>query len=247
MWHVARYEPVTFFSLRPANATTAGGKTLLGPTPFAVKMALLNAAITLYGRAQAEGWFEFLRDLQVAVRLPDAMLVIATFQRVLRPMGKKKQRELFEKTGFHSPWQGNIAFREYVHFGGGVEIALCAPGDDGDVAWPQLLSQINYLGKRGSFVQFAGYYTHPVPNDAGPPLGFTWLNPPAQSRLSLGGTLQLMDDCGPEMTFAHADIYDATRLSVNRPDGRLLNTVVLPFEIVRSARGFTTYQRTSDA
>ncbi len=45
MWLIATYQPTSLFSLRPANATTSGGKTLLTPTPFALKMALLDAAI----------------------------------------------------------------------------------------------------------------------------------------------------------------------------------------------------------
>ncbi|MBN1427115.1 MAG: hypothetical protein JXB07_01940 [Anaerolineae bacterium] len=232
MWHIARYQPVTLFSLRPANATTAGGKTLLGPTPFAVKMALLNAAITVYGQDGADAWFDFLRDLEVAIRLPEALLVIATFQRILRP----KEGDNFG-TGLTGSWQSNIAFREYVHFGGELALALCAPGGEEDVDWPRLLSQISYLGKRGSFMQFTGY------RQANSPDGFTLLNPASSGGIDLNGTLQLMDDCGPEMTFEHANVYSSKRLTINTPDGRVLNTVVLPYEIARSARGFTSYRR----
>ena len=49
MWHIAKYEATSLFSLRPYNATTSGGKTLVTPTPFAFKMALLDVAIRTYG------------------------------------------------------------------------------------------------------------------------------------------------------------------------------------------------------
>ncbi len=59
MWIVAQYLPVAPFSLKPAAATSSGGKTLLAPTPYAIKMALLDVAIRTLGlkalEAQARG------------------------------------------------------------------------------------------------------------------------------------------------------------------------------------------------
>ena len=49
MWVLATYQPTTFFSLKPSNATSSGGKTLLTPTPYAIKMGLLDAAIRTEG------------------------------------------------------------------------------------------------------------------------------------------------------------------------------------------------------
>jgi hypothetical protein len=43
MWIIAHYLPVSFFSLKPAVATSSGGKTLLVPTPYALKMAFIKA------------------------------------------------------------------------------------------------------------------------------------------------------------------------------------------------------------
>ncbi|HEC21557.1 MAG TPA: hypothetical protein ENI95_01425 [Chloroflexi bacterium] len=239
MWHVATYQPVTFFSLRPANATTAGGKTLVTPTPYAFKMALLNAAIRVYGLEQGKAWFPRLRDLEVAIRLPDALLVIGTFQRIRRP-----RKETPTDTGLIAVWQSNIAFREYVHFGGPLVLAVQEPEPlDPPLPWEVLFSQINYLGKRGSFVQFMGYETaDDLPWEW--PGGFVWLNPDTPGAIEPTGLLQLLDDCGPKMTFAHADIYDKTRLKVgNYEDGRQLKTVVLPYRMSATARGFTLYER----
>ena len=52
MWTIARFASTSLFSLRPANATTSGGKSLLTPTPFAIKMSLLDVAIRVYGVEQ---------------------------------------------------------------------------------------------------------------------------------------------------------------------------------------------------
>ena len=54
MWLVSEYEASALFTLKPATATASGGKTLLVPTPFAIKMALLDVACRLAGRAAAE-------------------------------------------------------------------------------------------------------------------------------------------------------------------------------------------------
>ena len=42
MWWITNFEPVTMFSLKAAAATSTGGKSLLLPTPFSFKMALLK-------------------------------------------------------------------------------------------------------------------------------------------------------------------------------------------------------------
>lgn len=242
MWHLATYQSVTFFSLRPANATTAGGKTLVTPTPYALKMALLNAAFRVYGVEYSEALFPRLRDLWVAAHLPDALLVVGTFQRILRPRDKAKQQDPLG-TGLDSVWQTNIAFREYVHFGGPLTLAIREPFPaEQPLPWDNLFSQINYLGKRGGFVQFVDYQmVEEIPFEG--PEGFTWLNPNSSEGLPLEGLLQLLDDCGPEMTFAHANIYDSTKLKINQDNGRLLKTVVLPYRMQTTARGFTLYQR----
>ena len=49
MWHIATYEPVSLISLKLATATSTGGKSVLLPTPYAFKMALLNVTFRMQG------------------------------------------------------------------------------------------------------------------------------------------------------------------------------------------------------
>lgn len=235
MWRFADYQPTTLFSLRPANATTSGGKTLVAPTPFAVKMALLDAAIRVYGRDAGARWFPLLRDLSVAIRLPARLVVINTFVKILRPHKSGPKDTL--GTGLAGPMGNTIAYRELVHFGGPLSVALESVAELGDLPLTQLLSHISYLGKRGGFMQFTGYR-----QDDQLPADYAVLNPAADAPFLVTGLLQLMDDCGPKMTFAHADIYSGKSISIDRDDGRLLRTVVLPYQPVRSSRGFTLYE-----
>lgn len=239
MWTIAEFRPVALFSLRPANATVSGGKTLITPTPFAIKMALLDAAIRLWGRDQGVVWWPQIRDLAVAGTLPDQLLVVKTFQRILRPQGLRDRLG----TGLFGPWGSNIVYREYVQFdtSAAMQIAIQDMHPDANaLPWIDLFSQINYFGKRGGFFQFVDAYTGDGLDDA----VFTRLNEPA-AGFDPRGLMQLLDDCGPEMTFAHADIFDASqpRLKINEPNGRVLNIVVLPYAQISAGRSFTAYQR----
>ena len=113
--------------------------------------------------------------------------------------------------------------------------------NDGSPPLLNLFSQINYLGKRGGFMQF----THVEVVDL-LPNGFTRLNPQNDEPFSAHGLMQLVDDCGPKMTFAHADVYSGKNISLGKPNGRLLNPVILPYRAVRSSRSFTLFERLPD-
>ena len=84
MWVVAEYQPTALFSLRPATATSSGGKSLIIPTAFAVKMALLDALIRTQGVEKGRALFPMLRDLRVAILPPERVVVNSTFTKILR-------------------------------------------------------------------------------------------------------------------------------------------------------------------
>ena len=52
-WLLASFKPVTLFSLRMSIATSSAAKTLLVPTPYAVKLALVDAAFRADGETFA--------------------------------------------------------------------------------------------------------------------------------------------------------------------------------------------------
>ena len=238
MWTIAQFQPTTLFSLRPANATTSGGKTLVTPTPFALKMALLDAAIRVYGLTQGEKWFPTLRDLQVAVQLPAHLVVINTFIKILRPH-KSGPKDLYG-TGLLGQFGNTIAYRELVHFGGAIHIALkntAVPNTPPPL--PHLLTHIHYLGKRGGFMQ-----CQQIKTTATLPPEFTPLNPETPpTQFHLHGLLQLLDDCGHKMNFNHANVYHNKSLSIGKSNGRILNPIILPYRLAQSSRSYTLYER----
>src|SRR5438034_497982 len=123
MWIVARYLPVALFSLKPAAATSSGGKTLLVPTPFAIKMALLDAAIRTLGLADGESLFPHLRDLSIWLEAPTDLVVVKGFSKIQRPIRDKgdeeKTRE--EQEIGHCTMQPNISYREYYYSRGDIQ------------------------------------------------------------------------------------------------------------------------------
>jgi len=241
MWTIAEYQLTTFFSLRAQTATTSGGKSLVVPTPFAVKMALLDAAIRTQGLAQGQALFPALRDLVVAVQPPQQIVVNNTFARILRlkeikTKASEKGVAIARARANHQwPFQKTIGFREYVQFGG--PLALAFQGMASEELTP-LLVQVNYLGKRGGFMQLLC----PPKPAAELPLDYVRLNPPdGQTVFDSRGLLQMLDDCGPKMTFEHADIYSGKRIRLGKE--RVLRHVVLPYRLVSSSKSFSYYER----
>jgi hypothetical protein len=205
-------------------ATSSGGKTLIVPTPFAVKTALLDAAIRTQGLARGKELFSDLHALEIAVRLPCQVVVNNTFQRILRAARSPSPGQW--------PYQRTIGFREYVQFGGPMALAF---RDMSDSIMP-LLTQVNYLGKRGGFIQLLS-----EPEDVEElPASFTLLTKGVNGAFPLG-TLQMVDDWGAKLTFEHINIYSDKRITTGKH--RVFHHVVLPHRPVRSSRGFTLYER----
>ena len=99
-----------------------------------------------------------------------------------------------------------------------------------------LLLQLNYIGKRGGFLQL-----HQPPSPAEDlPEGFTEITAGVGNSFPLG-VLQLLDDFGAAMTFAHANVYDNKGIKLGRE--RVLRHVVLPYRLAHSSRAYSLYTR----
>ncbi len=241
MWIVAKYLPVSFFSLRSANSTSSGGKTLLTPTPYAIKMALLCSVIRSRGVAEGEHLFPFLRDLALSLELPETIMVMKSFSKIRRELKEKSNPEKAQKAREKKeyPMQPTIAYREYVNYIGPIRLA-CQMADENALTemLPDLLMQINYLGKRGGFLQIV---ERPLVSAKQPEGDFIDLTATTPQPFSPAGTLQMLDDCGPSLTFAKANIYDSAKIALHKD--RVFRHIVLPYEHARSSRNYSWYRR----
>lgn len=233
MWYITTFQPVSLISLKVATATSTGGKSLLLPTPFAFKMALLDVVLQMTGLERGKELWPAIRDGRVAIHGPAQIAVTNTFTKILKPM--KGKPTLDEETGLTRGMISTIGFREYVQWQGELQIAF-APGENSVHLWPQWLSAIRYLGKRGGFIQA----TAVEQSTAELPAQFTRLDESTDEFL-LYGTLQLMDDCSTKVSFEQVDIYSDKNMRIDTD--RILRQIVLPYRMERASRGYTLYRR----
>lgn len=234
MWLIAEYEAVTLFSLKLSTATSSGGKTLLVPTPYALKMALLDSACRTLGVKQAESLWEQIRDLHVAIRPASKIVVTNLFQRILKPYKNPPKEGTPDSFG---PFQRTIGYREYAQLIGPMAVALELSETQRE-AFVNLLLNINYFGKRGGFMQLVK--TPQFIEDL-PPQYVDATN--QQTSFSIFGTLQVLDDCAPSLPFERANIYSGVKLK----DGdRIRRNVILPYRMTRSSKSFSLYEYVTD-
>jgi hypothetical protein len=239
-WLIARYQPTSLFSLKHGDATSTGGKSLLVPTPFAIRMALLDVAIRTEGVVAGPQAFERIKSLRLAIRPPAYAAVTSTFVKILKPErdAEARGREM----------QQTIAFREYVHLAG--ELALAFGGQEETLAairpW---LVQVNYFGKRGGFYQLLASPQVVTTEGNNPPPNFLAF---PDSDLVAGklpdrfllGLIQRVDEWGSPLQFHQANIYTRERdTAIRLGKERVRVDVILPYRMVRSSRGLTLYER----
>ena len=232
-WLIARYQPVGLFSLKHGEATSTGGKSLFIPTPFAIRMALLDAALRTDGFDAGDEAFERIKSLRLALKPPAYLAVSGLFGKVLKPERDKDSERAMTPT---------IAFREFVHLWN--ELGLAFGGESQMLkAVAPWLRHVTYFGKRGSFFQLLD---KPAEADSEqPPADFVLLEGPdirggqEFSTFALG-ILQRLDDWGPEITFQKANVYTGDPIKLNKD--RIRFDVIFPYQLVRAGRGFTLYE-----
>lgn len=249
MWLIADYEPVGLFSLKVGLATSTGAKTLFLPTPFAIRTALLDAAIRTQGVAVGPEMFEKLKTLSLAVRPPERVVVTNLFTKVQKPRRIDKRSGDEEEDEAENPsssvMQKTIAFREYTYLAG--RLCLAFSGDEPALRTvAELLPQVNYFGKRGSFFQMVA----PPKQTDMLPEGFVLLDgiyiegttvEGHQPSAFVPGIIQIMDDWGRSLTFEKVNIY--TDKKIERGKDRIFKHVILPYRLVRSSKSFSFYER----
>lgn len=226
VWLKATYQPTTLFSLRPSWATSTGGKSLLLPSPYAFKLAILDVALRTSGYELGETAWPWIRDLQIGVQLPSQIVVTNLFAKIL----KLRRNPAKPGSADAGPFQKTIGYREYVYHPEPIQLAIGV--GDGDVAQlADWLMQINYLGKRGGFVQLLE-----IPERIENEDDFIQLT--AESpQFPKAGIIQQLDDCDPRMKFAHVDIYNKKRPL------RLTRHIILPYRLTKSSRSYSLYEQ----
>lgn len=229
-WLVFDYAPVAVFSLKASYATSAVGKTLVVPTPYAVKMSFVDAAFRA-GQSDGEcsALLRSLVDVDVRLQPPTAAVVSHTFVKV--------RQEVKDKGKTDGPYLSNIAYREFVHHVGNWRWAFDLARVDAAIAGMlvHVAPHVRYIGKRGSFIQYVGRarlldlgtsFTRPVVDGEDLPL-------PAKHHFAQ------LDDFGPEASMDVLSSYSSEKAKAGK-HRRFVPTLV-PLGRVNSGPGFTEY------
>jgi hypothetical protein len=233
-WLVTEYEPTALFSLKASFATSSVGRALVVATPYAVKMAFVDAAFRA-GLSDPD-CADFLRSLatiQVRVAPPAAAVVTHTFVKVRQESrGDDPLR----------PYSSTIAYREVVHQRGVWQWAFDVGA--GDALLSQRLERVapfvSYIGKRGSFVQYRRLFhatalgtefTQAVQ------LRAAWSPPPRAHIVTL-------DDFGPEADLETLSSF-TTKTPVRERHRKFVETIV-PLGLVNTGPGFSEYRGSAD-
>ena len=211
----AIYKPTSLFSLRASNSTSSGAKSLFLPSPYAIKMAFLNQAISLGGEDFNENkkHFEIIRDANISYNIQGSFCVNNCFIKI------QKQRD-------NSPFKPTVSFREYIFIDENIEIIFEVREIDDANYLKKYLHKINHLGKRGCFFQFIKYCDlTTAPN-------VTEFN----SKNPTFGILQEYDDFGKKLGFDNVNSHSDAKTTRDK------KIFVLPLSCASSSKSFTIYK-----
>jgi hypothetical protein len=217
----AVFQPTTLFSLKDSNSTNSGAKSLFLPSPYTIRMAILNQAITLNGVDFETGkgkneWFKMVRDAKIDFYVKGNFCVNNCFVKILKP-SRSRPGEV----------QETVSFREYLHINEPIELIFTAKSEKQKTFLQTYLHKINYFGKRGCFFQFLEYKEEPNNSN------ISFLS----DDILNGGIIQEYDDFNKKVTFEQVNNYSG------KPVKREKQIMILPLARKNSSKSYTHYQR----
>lgn len=234
-WLILTYLPVSLFSLRTTYSTSSGGKTLLVPTPYTYKLALVAAGFRVGKEKLAREIFDLTKSLDVRFSPPEHLTVNHTFIKI--------RREPKEKTP-ERPFTSSISFREFCYFQGDIKIAVDVTGKTTDEIHRLvfLSAHINYFGKQGSFFQFKGYHQTNNLNEE-----YMLRVPDEMSKITAAYQVtQYLDDLGEtdaKDLFDRVNTYSTKGITLHKH--RILNQYMLPLTLKKENNRYSYYHKTS--
>lgn len=229
-WLLAELAPVGLFSLKMSRATSSVGRTLVVPTPYAIKMACVDAAFRAeWTDETCAAFLESLVGVDVRIRPPSAAVVTHTIVKI-------RQEPKTPNPG--QPYTASIAYREFVHHAGRWYWAFDLAGGDDELPGRLVatLPRVRYIGKRGSFVQFLSFSrAEELGDDFTAPI-----SPGEDFRVPAAWHAQPLDDFGPGATFASLSTFSEGRAMRGRD--RIFTTTLIPLGLTSSGPGFSEYR-----
>lgn len=211
------YIPTTLFSLRDSACTASGAKSLFLPSPYAIKMAIINQVLTIESQDYFDKHidkFDIVKNLRINYRVSGYL----TANNCLIKIQKKRDQ--------NSDFNSTVSYREYIYASEPLEIIFDTDSDKSVKFLKKYLYRINYFGKRGCYFQFLRYSDSPsLPNVQ-----------PFDIHKIIPGIIQEYDDINKKMKFENVNSYSQKK--VIRDKKRL----VIPLIRESFSKSFTKYK-----
>lgn len=212
----AIYQPTNLFSLKESNSTNSGAKSLLLPSPYSIKMAVFNQAITIDGQEQFENKkskeLSYIRDAKIGYYISGSFCINNCFVTI---------QSLRDGT-----YRGKPSFREYIYLSDKIEIIFEVHDENAKSYLQKYLYRINYFGKRGCFFQFVGYNNNPSESNVNV----------FDAKNFKPGILQEYDDMPSSAEFKHINNFDSTTIK------RSKNILLIPVKNENSSKSYTHFK-----
>lgn len=229
-WLLADYQPTSLFTLKTSQATSSVGVSLIIPTPYAIKMAFVDAAFRIgIRKEQCEALLSSLVSVDVRIAPSPAAVVTNTFVKI---------RQEPKTPRLQSPYISSIAYRELVYLSGSWTWAFDLTSCNEMLA-AQLVTlapHVNYVGKRGSFVQFLGrlYRRTDLGSSFTQPIGGEIVSTPVRSLV------RALDDFGPDADLETLSSF--TSKPAKRDKHRRFVETIIPVGLSNTGPGFSEYR-----
>jgi hypothetical protein len=188
-------------------------------------MAFVDAGLRTGKLSDPGAFIKALAHTTVRIGVPEEACVTGTIQKI---------RQEPKHPSAEQSYISNIALREVVYLRGKLLLAFEQPSCPSFVS--DLAPAVNYLGKRGSFVQFEGSEER-AELDA----SFTVALNSLQGKIPFRCHLATLDDFGPEANFDVLNSFSDT--PVKRGKHRTWIESAVPLGIHNVGPGFVHYRR----
>ncbi|MDW8006909.1 MAG: CRISPR-associated protein Cas5 [Thermomicrobium sp.] len=233
VWVCGTFEFGTTFSYRLPDASSQFAIGVPVPSPTAVKLGLVAAALHESGDfARAERVFEIVRDCSIWYGLPERLTRFRAFIKRLKP-----EKEDGSKGDIPKSFLESTGTRDYFLMGGEVDVFLSVEREHLDLIVP-LLGRIRRLGTTDSLC-YCVRVTQQSPERERCAVPLSEIE---ASLEQLERTLVSLLDLSPTATFDQIDPY---RQEVRRGNPFVRITYALPLRVEAAGPNWALFQRTA--
>ncbi len=218
---IAELKFVSTFALKPSNVTNMSGRTLLLPTPYAIKMALIDRAIVRFGFEKSKEIFPAIRDLRIYWAGP---LTIGVMQVIEK--GYRLAR---------STTKSQIRVQEYCTYSGSFYITFESKSSDAVGELSQLIRMLFRLGRSGSIINCEYLFRNVEAIDR----DWISLGDPLDYSEITRGIVQRMDDMRHDVSLTDVSTYNLQ--SPNQL--RFQYDIIIPYKLGYASDNFIVYER----